>query len=203
MKALIKKYNNIKSPFHYSNYNFITINSIDIKDTYIQQAENILERAKNHFKINNVIHDFDLAIKIELSVFEYALIYCLNNHYDIKFLKPIYDDKIYNIILNLEPNNYLNNTTFIDNLLNKKINPQDVAFMSPSQIHPQNWEKWIKKKEYRELRENNIEYTDAYQCSKCKEKKCKVRQIQTRSADEGATIFITCMNCRYTYSIYS
>jgi len=37
--------------------------------------------------------------------------------------------------------------------------------------------------------------TDAFQCSKCKQRKCRYRQAQTRSADEPMTTFVTCVNC--------
>lgn len=37
--------------------------------------------------------------------------------------------------------------------------------------------------------------TDAFQCSKCKERKCTYYQMQTRSADEPMTTFVTCVNC--------
>ncbi|KAJ7235084.1 hypothetical protein B0H12DRAFT_1222710 [Mycena haematopus] len=39
------------------------------------------------------------------------------------------------------------------------------------------------------------EQTDAFQCSKCKQRKCRYRQVQTRGPDEPMTTFITCMNC--------
>jgi DNA-directed RNA polymerase subunit M/transcription elongation factor TFIIS len=209
MKTIKNNKNNVKSikidwdkeisPFHHSNYNFITSNSIDIKDSYIQYGENILERAKNQIKLNNELKNIDIALKIELSIFEYALIYCLNNNYNEKFLKPIYDDIIQNIILNLNPDNHIQNKTFKVNLLNGKINPSDVAFMSPMQIHPDKWQNLIKKKEYKEWKKNNIEYSTAYKCSKCGEYKCKVTQAQTRSADEPMTTFVSCMVCHKTF----
>ncbi|KAJ7086366.1 transcription factor S-II, central domain-containing protein [Mycena belliarum] len=37
--------------------------------------------------------------------------------------------------------------------------------------------------------------TSAFQCSKCKQRKCRYRQAQTRSADEPMTTFVTCVNC--------
>ncbi|PPQ63647.1 hypothetical protein CVT24_004421 [Panaeolus cyanescens] len=38
--------------------------------------------------------------------------------------------------------------------------------------------------------------TDAFQCSRCKQRKCVYRQQQTRSADEPMTTFVTCTNCQ-------
>ena len=189
------------SPFHYSKYNFITSNVTDIRDYQIQYGENVLERPVNQMKLNEILNDIDIALKIELSIFEYSLIYCLNDKYDLKYLKPIYDDKIYNIILNLDPTNHLQNKTFKENLLTGKLNPNEVGFMSPAQIHPVKWNHLIKKKEYKEWRENSIAYSNTYKCRHCGESKCKISQVQTRSADEPSTLFISCMICHKTFKI--
>ena len=37
--------------------------------------------------------------------------------------------------------------------------------------------------------------TDDFTCHKCKSKKCSYYQLQTRSADEPMTTFVTCLNC--------
>ncbi|KAF7361469.1 Transcription elongation factor S-II [Mycena sanguinolenta] len=41
--------------------------------------------------------------------------------------------------------------------------------------------------------------TSAFQCSKCKQRKCRYRQAQTRSADEPMTTFVTCVNCNHRW----
>jgi DNA-directed RNA polymerase subunit M/transcription elongation factor TFIIS len=187
------------SPYHYTKYDFITENSVDIKDSYIHYAETILERANNQIKLNNIINDIEISLKIELSIFEFALIYCLNNSLGENFLKSVYDDKLNNIISNITDTKNINNKTLKQDLLTNKINPSYVAFMSPAQLHPQKWIYWVKKKEYKELRENSIAYSDAYKCFKCGERKCKVTQAQTRGADEPMTTFVTCLICYNTF----
>lgn len=37
--------------------------------------------------------------------------------------------------------------------------------------------------------------TDMFKCGKCKERKCTYYQMQTRSADEPLTTFVSCVNC--------
>jgi transcription elongation factor S-II len=37
--------------------------------------------------------------------------------------------------------------------------------------------------------------TDMFKCGRCKARKCKYYQLQTRSADEPLTTFVTCVNC--------
>ena len=37
--------------------------------------------------------------------------------------------------------------------------------------------------------------TDIFKCGKCKQRKTTYYQMQTRSADEPMTTFVTCLNC--------
>ena len=37
--------------------------------------------------------------------------------------------------------------------------------------------------------------TDNFTCYKCRSKKCSYYQLQTRSADEPMTTFVTCLDC--------
>lgn len=190
---------NYLNPFNHVNYNFITENSIDIKDNWIEYAEKNLDRPTNQIELSNLLLNIDLALQIELSILEYTLIYCQNNKFDINFIKPVYEDKFNSIILNIKLVKGIENHTFKDNLLKGKINPKYTAFMSPSQIHPEKWEYILKKKQYIEHRENNISYSDAYKCFKCGESKCKITQAQTRSADEPMTTFVVCLVCKNTF----
>ncbi|KAH8986656.1 hypothetical protein EDB86DRAFT_2855432 [Lactarius hatsudake] len=41
--------------------------------------------------------------------------------------------------------------------------------------------------------------TDAFQCSRCKQRKCRYRQVQTRSTDAPMPIFVTCINCDHKW----
>ncbi len=186
------------SPFNHSKYGFFTENSEDIKDSWIQHAENEIPRAEYQLKLINELGDVDSGLKIELSIFEYSLIYCQNNKYSVNFIKPIYEDKYNSIITNIIDTPGINNKTFKNFILEKKINPSYVAFLSPAQIHPDKWNMLIKKKEYMEERENNMAFSDQYKCRKCGESKCKITQAQTRSADEPMTTFVFCLVCHNT-----
>jgi DNA-directed RNA polymerase subunit M/transcription elongation factor TFIIS len=59
------------------------------------------------------------------------------------------------------------------------------------------WKPLIEEKNKKELNSNiaQVATTDAFTCSKCKSKKCTYYQLQTRSADEGITTFVTCLDC--------
>ncbi len=187
------------SPYSHTKYNFITENSVDIKDNWIQYAEKEIPRAEYQVKLMNELLDVDIGLKIELSIFEYALIYCQNNKYGVEFVKPVYEDKFNLIMTNIIKTPGIDNNTFKKDLIDNNINPSYVAFLSPAQIHPVKWQYLIKKREYIEQRESTISYSDAYKCYKCGESKCKISQAQTRSADEPMTTFVTCLVCHNTF----
>lgn len=62
-----------------------------------------------------------------------------------------------------------------------------------------------KREEMREIRrrnqaecersQNQQASTDQFQCAQCKQRKCNYYQLQTRSADEPMTTFVTCIVC--------
>ena len=56
------------SPYNYTKYNFVIDNSIDLKDHWIQYAENNIDRTYNQIILSNLLNDIDIAIKIELAI---------------------------------------------------------------------------------------------------------------------------------------
>lgn len=197
---ILNKTSQYAGPFNQTNYNFVIENSIDLKDSWIKHAEITIDRPYRIIELSNLLNNIDIAVKIESSIFEYALIYCLNHKYEKNYIRSVYDDKFNFIFTNLDTSNTkINNKTFKKNILKNFINPLYVAFLSPQQIHPQKWAYLIKKREYIEQRENNIAYSDAYKCYKCGESKCKITQAQTRSADEPMTTFVVCLVCHNTF----
>jgi transcription elongation factor S-II len=43
---------------------------------------------------------------------------------------------------------------------------------------------------------DNEDYEGVFKCGKCRSKKTTYYQMQTRSADEPMTTFVTCTNCQ-------
>ena len=46
---------------------------------------------------------------------------------------------------------------------------------------------------------NNQSETDMFKCGKCQKRKTSYYQMQTRSADEPMTTFVTCLNCDHRW----
>jgi transcription elongation factor S-II len=119
-----------------------------------------------------------------------------------QLIPRIYDDKINELIIYLDESSNLYSDNLVTNLQNGELNGQNLAFMTPQELKPEKWETIKKKRELCEYKKNNMASTDLYQCKKCKERKCQVRQLQTRGADEPITNFVTCLNCYHTFKVY-
>ena len=105
----------------------------------------------------------------------------------------LYLDRLRSIYVNLQES-----TEFKERLLNKTILPQNVGAMTHQDMAPARWQKLIEEKKIRD--ENKYApkleaSTDNFTCRKCKSKKCSYYQLQTRSADEPMTTFVTCIEC--------
>ena len=80
----------------------------------------------------------------------------------------------------------------------REIQAHKLAFMTHQEMSPEKWDKLIEDKKIRD--ENKYEpkleaSTDKFTCRKCRSKKCTYYQLQTRSADEPMTTFVTCLEC--------
>ena len=65
-------------------------------------------------------------------------------------------------------------------------------------MFPEKWEEIIElkqKKEKANIENKTVPMTDRFTCSLCHSNKTSYYEMQTRSADEPTTIFITCLNC--------
>ena len=83
----------------------------------------------------------------------------------------------------------------------KKFNVEDLCNMPPETLDPELYSNIINKKKLEEFRKNNQATSDAFTCRKCKCKKSVISEKQTRAGDEPATIFITCTECGYCFTM--
>tara|TARA_B000000557_G_C20658765_1_gene393765 strand:+ start:170 stop:703 length:534 start_codon:yes stop_codon:yes gene_type:complete len=118
--------------------------------------------------------------------------------WDNSLFSLIYLSKVKSIYANLNSESYIKNVRLKERLLEKEFYPHEIAFMEPLQIYPENWKEILDDKFKRDKYQNEghtENYTDQFKCSRCKKRKCSYYELQTRSADEPMTIFITCLNC--------
>ena len=64
-------------------------------------------------------------------------------------------------------------------------------------LYPELWEELILKnrKQMDMLSDKETNVSSMFKCGRCKENNCTYFQLQTRSADEPMTTFVTCLTC--------
>jgi hypothetical protein len=110
---------------------------------------------------------------------------------------------IYNMISkrtagNFQPSSYIGNTSLIERWKEGEFSLETLGHWTPYELKPAHW-KDLKDQQFRRekrILEGNLAMaTDRFRCSRCKKKLCSYYELQTRSADEPMTIFISCLNC--------
>ena len=178
-----------------------TSDSITIRPDVMEYAVYNLDRKTALFSLARFV-PFAIADKIEQGIVEFSMILISNEQSDvIDFLTNIYYAKVQDICVNLDmKNKRINNQTLAPSLIDGSMDYYFVAFMNPQQMHPIRWVKELDKKRVAEEVSNNKKVTDIYKCRKCGDRKSITTQLQTRSADEPMTIFVTCITCYNTFT---
>jgi transcription elongation factor S-II len=147
-------------------------------------------------KLNAFLKKEKDAINLEKGIHNWTIKEATNKKvvkkWDNPFFVQIYLDHLRSIYMNLK------NDKLIKMVDNGEIKSQDIAFMSHQEMCPEKWEELIKAKSIRDKNkfEEKLEaMTDRFTCRKCRSKRCSYYLIQTRSADEPMTVFITCLDC--------
>lgn len=153
-------------------------------------------------KMNTIFEDEQISKNIEQGIFNYSIKQAkerkIIRKWENKYFVQIYFDRFRTIFLNLSDDSYVGNTTLKERLTNKEFEPYELAFMSHQEMCPEKWQELVQTK----IKRDNAKYevdmeaaTDEFMCYKCKKNKCTYYQLQTRSADEPMTTFVSCLNC--------
>ena len=160
----------------------------------IVNPDSFREKIRGKFAI--ILGDSASAINLEKGVFNYTIKESTSRKIVKKWENPafsqLYMDRMRSIYINLK------NDDLIQQIKQKEILPQNIAFMTHQELDPEHWKVFIDRKIKRDASKfsNNIQAsTDMFTCKKCKSKRCTYYELQTRSADEPATIFVTCLDC--------
>ena len=137
-----------------------------------------------------------IASNIEKGIFNWTIQHATKNNIVKKWSNPffitLYIDRLRSVYINLKK------PDVSSAVISGNIQAPELAFMTHQEICPDKWKQLIEDKKVRDKQkyEPNIEAsTDNFTCNKCKSKKCTYYQLQTRSADEPMTTFVTCLEC--------
>jgi DNA-directed RNA polymerase subunit M/transcription elongation factor TFIIS len=139
---------------------------------------------------------------LEIGIFNWSIEFAntnkiIKNWKNIRFYK-IYIEKARSILSNIDKNGYTENTRLLYRLEEKEFSPHEIPFMKAEEVFPERWkdtvDAYMKKFKNAYIRQD-VPVTDMFRCSKCGKRQCTFYTMQTRSADEGETVFVSCLNC--------
>ena len=137
-----------------------------------------------------------ILANVEIGAYNYAIKEASNlkviKKWDVPSFTTIYMDRLRTIYINLK------NENLRQLLKNEDISPKTLAFMTHQEMNPEHWRTMIDAKIKRDSNKYTVNVeamTEMFTCKKCKSKRCTYYELQTRSADEPSTIFITCLDC--------
>lgn len=146
----------------------------------------------------------EMAVEVEMSILRVVKYQALKDNIDVDWNNRVfwnlYRSKCMTIYENLRgTESYVaNRENWLHKLKNKEITPNALAELSAVDLCPARWKESIEKIIEAEKKLYSKDGTAAIfmWCSSCKKKtKCDYYQMQTRSADEPMTTFVTCLEC--------
>jgi len=139
---------------------------------------------------------------LEKGIFEAAFQYSQKQYIARNWKTPVFRE-VYRQILrsmlsNLHPLSPVQNTRLMTRLQEGEITLYELPFMTSYEMFPEKWfalKDKLLQREQKILEGNKSRATDQFKCRRCQKSECTYYELQTRSADEPMTIFITCLNC--------
>ncbi len=114
---------------------------------------------------------------------------------------PAFRDRYKRKFLNIQFNMKDETNNLVERIKSGQVQVQDVPNMSPAQLSPHGVtavareQSRVRSLHLEAINAVDPDYEGMFKCSKCKSKKTEYFQLQTRSADEPMTTFVTCLNC--------
>ena len=139
---------------------------------------------------------------LEKSIFDAAYQFSQKN-YIVRSWKSLPFVEIYkqifrSVIHNIHPQSPVKNRRLLTRVLEGEFELSSIPFMSSYEMFPEKWfelKDRLIQREKKILEGNKSRATDQFKCRRCNKRECTYYELQTRSADEPMTIFITCLNC--------
>jgi len=110
----------------------------------------------------------------------------------------VYRQIVRSVMSNLHPLSPVNNRRLMSRVKEGELSLYEVPFLSSYEMFPEKWfalKDKLLQREQKILEGNKSRATDQFKCRRCQKRECTYYELQTRSADEPMTIFITCLNC--------
>lgn len=76
------------------------------------------------------------------------------------------------------------------------VDPTNVAWMSSNELNPARFAPQKTKC----FSDTTLGETDQFECPRCSARRCVHYELQTRSADEATTVFVSCVSCGHKWT---
>jgi len=141
-------------------------------------------------------------LSLEKGIFESAYQHAQKQYIARNWKAPtfceVYRQIMRMVISNIHPASPVKNVRLITRIQEGEFTLGTIPFMTSYELFPEKWFSLKDKQLQREqkiLEGNKSRATDQFKCRRCQKRECTYYELQTRSADEPMTIFITCLNC--------
>jgi DNA-directed RNA polymerase subunit M/transcription elongation factor TFIIS len=149
----------------------------------------------------------DIQIRdIEIGIFNWSLDKADERRIPRNWNNPrfydLYMSKARSIAANLITDSYVGNDRLTQRIKDDEFIPHDVVTMSADRVCPERWQTVVEAKirhdEYISTAKPTA-MTDQFLCGRCKKRECSFMELQTRSCDEPASIFVCCLSCGHRW----
>jgi DNA-directed RNA polymerase subunit M/transcription elongation factor TFIIS len=144
----------------------------------------------------------DDLCSLEKAIFQTALnlatAQCIPKSWKSREFVEKYRQIVRAVFSNIHPGSPVKNSRLIIRVLEGEFPLTEIPSMSSYEMFPENWfalKDKLLQREQKILEGNKSRATDQFKCRRCNKRECTYYELQTRSADEPMTIFITCLNC--------
>lgn len=175
---------------------------VEVREQVSQKFYDLISDFLKEKETDEELNIAKIARNIERGIYNRALEFAeehdIIRNWDNNLFQKVYRGLVLHIYSNLKGNSYIENKRLMERLINNEFKPSELAGMEGQYMFPEHWKPFIDEyaKRTKLLYEVRDEIaTDMFVCGRCKQRRCTYYQLQTRSADEPMTTFITCLNC--------
>jgi DNA-directed RNA polymerase subunit M/transcription elongation factor TFIIS len=168
----------------------VTLKPMVVNTRNVYVSNPLREKVLNNFK-----EYVEVAEDLECEVLNYVVSLCKNEGIDVDWANRVfwatYRSKAIYVYETLK-------TSWAEKLNSKEIDCKTFLELPAQEICPSRWKESMDKiiENDKKLYSKNTSASIVLFCSRCKKKaQCEYYQLQTRSADEPMTTFVSCLDC--------
>lgn len=150
-------------------------------------------------RLKEIFENQDDIIKLEKALFNAVIDIAEKSNIDLNWksfqFRNAYKQKTTSLLFNLTDKN---NTTLLDRVANGTIPLENLPRLTSHDLNPQLWAPIFEKVgQVHDMGDESTKVDGMFRCGKCKSYKTYQYQLQTRSADESMTTYVTCVECKH------